>query len=115
MKPQRKIPLRRPQRTAGAGVGRQRGGLLARWLACQGELPQARPSANGRIDTGGISRETRKERVEKAAGRGARLSRHLLKFAIANVVHQGMLSKPRLTATYRGKTGLNPSREILKR
>jgi hypothetical protein len=98
----------------GAAVGRQRRGLFARWLACQGALPQARPSADGRIDTGGISRETRIERVEKATGQGVRLPGCPLKFAIANVVRQSMLSTPQLTEAQRGKTGLNPSREILK-
>jgi hypothetical protein len=59
------------------------------------------------------------ERPEKSGSKRPRgeaaLPRNLLKFAIAIVVHQGMLSKPRLTAAHRGKTGLNPSREILKR
>jgi len=61
-----------------------------------------------------MSRETRKERVEKATGQGAGLSRHLPKLATANVVRQGIIAKPRSTAAYRGKTGLNPSREISK-
>jgi hypothetical protein len=76
-------------------------------------LPQPSTAAEGRIDTGGISREARIERIENATRQVAGLPRRQPNFAIANLVHQVTLSKPRWVPHYRGKAGTSQRREIV--
>jgi len=74
-----------------------------------------RPSADRRIDRGSISRETRKERVEKATRRSAGLLQYRLKFPATEVIHHRAISKPRLTQTHCGTAGFNLRQEMSKR